>query len=207
MSIGPDIKEVLTELGTSFTIHYTDGSPPASGEKLDYEFYPDNSSEFIRQNFYSATLAYDTIVVAGNIISFASDYFLVTNTMSSLFEDQVVEYSVPLFKSNCQGTIERFTETCNESTNYIRVPTWADVYTNVYGLNYESRFGEEVKDFQDTIDLPLDTNLLFISSAYDIENGDRFRLDATTKWKIDRIATRRIQGLNILYLSSDTRVT
>ena len=204
MSIGPEIKEVLGELGTSFTIHYTDGST-ATGEKLDFEFYPDNSSEFIRQNFYSATLAYDTAVVVGNVLSFAGDYFLATNVIASLFEDAIVEYSVPLYKCNITGgVIERFSELYD--TNYVLQPNWADVYTNIFALNYETRFGEAIKDFNDVIELPLDSNLLFISSAYDIKVGDRFRIDASTKWKIERIATRRIQGLNILYLASDTRL-
>lgn len=203
MSIGMDVKEVLNELGTSFTIHYPDGST-ISGEKLDYEFYPDNSSEFIRQNFYSATIVYDSIVVAGNIISFDSNYFLVTNAMSTLFEDTIVDKSVPLYKCNVHNaTLERFTESYD--IDYIKQPNWADVYTGIYGLNYETKFGEAVKDFEDAIELPLDSNLLFISSYYEVKVGDRFRISTTEYFKVERIATRRIEGLNIIYLAVDNR--
>lgn len=206
MPIGFDIADVLDELGTPFVIHYIDGSS-TDGGKLDYEFFSDHSSEFIRQFFYATTLPYDTIVSKGDIISFNNDFFIVTNIISSLFEGGIVDYSSTIFRLNVfGGTIKRFSDNPGYDANYQRLPKWADVYTNVRGLHTEARFGPSLEDFNDVMELPVDKDLLYLTGNYDLEVGDRWYLSPTEYYKIDQISVRRLDNVNIVALSVDTRL-
>lgn len=206
MGIGPDIKDVLDELGTPFTIYYTDGST-AAGEKLDYDTYPEHSSEFIRQFFFTVTLPYTTAVSKGDIISFHGVFFLVTNITPSLFEDSIADNIAVLFRCNISGgTIQRFSDAPGFSADYTRDPNWTDIYTGVYALHTEARFGPGLEDFQDTLDVPVEKDLLYITGNYDIKVGDRWLVSTTDYYKVDQISTRRLDNVNIIQLSSDTRL-
>jgi hypothetical protein len=206
LSIGPDIKDVLDELGTTFIIHYVDGST-APGGKLDYDTYPEHSSEFIRQFFYTVTLPFTTIIAKGDIIFFNGTFFLVTNLTPSLFEDGVVDYTAVLFRCNISGGIlQRFSDSPGFSSDYTREPNWTNIYTDIYALHTEARFGPGLEDFQDVLEVPIEKDLLYISGNYDIKVGDRWRLSSTQYYKIEQISTRRLDNVNIIQLSSDTRL-
>jgi len=206
LSIGPDIKDVLDELGTTFVIHATDGSTTPGG-KLDYDTYPEHSSEFIRQFFYTVTLSFTTIVAKGDIISFNGTYFLVTNLTPALFEDGIVDYTAVLFRCNIlNGTIQRFDANPAFSADYTREPNWSDIYTGIHALLTEDRFGPRLEEFQDVLEVPIEKELLYISGEYDIKIGDRWRISATEYYKIEQISTRRLDNVNIMQLSSDTRL-
>lgn len=207
MSIGPDIKDVLDELGTPFNIHHIDGSVSTpSAEKLDYDTYPDHSSEFIRQFFYTVALPYTTIVAKGDIISFNDTFFLVTNLTPSLFENGIVDYVAVLFRCNVfGGIIQRFSDSPGFSADYTRLPNWTDIYTGVYALHTEDRFGAGTEDFKDVLDFPIEKDTLYITGNYDIKIGDRWKVSSTEYYKIDKISTRRLDNVNIIALGSDTR--
>ena len=205
MPIGPDIADVLDELGTTFTIHYIDGSTASDG-KLDYEAYPEHSSEFIRQFFYTITLPYNTIVVSGDIITFSGTFFLVTKITPALFEDSIVDYTAVLFRCNISGgVLKRFSDTPGFDSDYKRLPKWTDIYTNIRGLHTEARFGPGLDDFQDIMEVPVDKDLLYMTGYYSIKVGDRWWLSATEYYKVEQVSVRRLDNVNIIKLAVDTR--
>jgi len=205
VSIGPDVADVLDELGAAFTIHYVDGST-ATGEKLDYDTFPEHSSEFIRMFFFAVTLIYNTIVVKGNIISLHGMYFLVTNLTPTLFEDAVVDNIAVLYRCNISGgIIQRFSDDPGFDADFKRVSNWADVYSNIYALQTEDRFDTSLDDFDDVMKVPAGTQILYLTGEYVLKVGDRWRVSATEYYKVETISVRRLDNINIVKLSVDTR--
>ena len=100
MSIGPDIKEVLTEVGTAYTIIRSAGN--VAGEYLDYELNAQVTKPFIQEFFLDASLSYNTALIAGDILEFnvAGTRYLLMNKTPETFENEVISYAAVLYKSN-----------------------------------------------------------------------------------------------------------
>ena len=92
MSIGPDLKEVLSDVGTAYTIIRDSGN--ITGEFLDFETNAQVTKPFIKEFFLDAVLSYDTEAVVGDIIEFnvAGDRYLIMNKTPEMFENQVVGF-------------------------------------------------------------------------------------------------------------------
>ena len=68
--VGLDIKDVLEEIGTSFTI-LRPNSGELGTEYLDYEMNRQVTKPFIREYFLEIVLPQDTNVIGGDIIQFS----------------------------------------------------------------------------------------------------------------------------------------
>lgn len=121
--IGEDIKDVLQELGTPFTIIHVNGDS-VSGESLDYEMYFEQSTEFIRQNCYSGDFQFDTQIVQGDLILFDNKKFLMMNVKKTLFENEVVDFSNFFVETNVLGRFSKSFETRDSSLK--KVTIWLD---------------------------------------------------------------------------------
>lgn len=205
--IGDDIKEVLNELGTTSYISRVNGS--TYEEKLDIESFPAHSSEFIREFFYIATLTFDTSAINGDNIAFKGLHFVLTNIVESYFEDEVVDSTAALYKSNVNGVSKRSTITTD--VNYVKRKTFEEITENpssVRALQYENKFGMEPLFVEDTQLLLKEKHILILPAGLDIAVGDRWFPDYTDDTKyfmISSIETRRLSDCPICTLSEDTR--
>jgi len=202
--IGEDIKEVLEELGTEATVYRIGGS--VFSEKLDIETYPDSSTEFIRQFFASATTVFDSNVIAGDTVLVNGIYYLATNIQGSSFEDEAVDNTVALYRCNCNGTLRRLTKVRDE--NYIEVPTWTPLYQQVKALQYEDRFGNEMK-LENNMAFVSKQLVLYIPAGYPVKIDDRWypiHSDATEYYRVATIDKRRLSDVLICGLKEDSRL-
>jgi len=203
--IGDDIREVLEELGTAATVYRLGGS--VFSEKLDIETYPDSSTEFIRQFFATATTTFDSNIIAGDTVLVNGIYYLATNIQSSSFEDAVVDNTVALYRCNCNGTLRRLTIVRDE--NYVEVPTWTPLYTQVKTLQCEDRFGNEMILENDVMAFVAQKLSLYIPAGYPVKIDDRWQpnyLDHTEYYRITTIDKRRLSNVLICGLKEDSRV-
>ena len=209
MSIGPDIKEVLSEMGVRFTINRADGTV-ITGERLDYETNTQVTKPFIREFFVTAYVAYDSQVQAGDYLVLQVDgrRFVVMNCTPEIFEDAPIKFDVVMYKCNHAVQIMRRSEATTWDTNYDRVQSWAQVHPAVWCLLTEAMFGSALMDAGR--DLPLyemgiTKNQMFAPSYYDIKPLDRVIISPTEKYKVEFVEKRKFDNVSIIYLNEDER--
>ena len=100
MTIGPDIEEVLDEVGTKYTILRDSGN--ITGEYTYTKTNSQATKPFIREFFLEGTMQYDTYVGSGDIIEFTTTgkRYLVSHITPTLFENTVIRYEVVLYLAN-----------------------------------------------------------------------------------------------------------
>jgi len=203
--IGEDIKEVLEELGTTITITRPDGTTFI--EKGDLVDYPTSSTEFIRQFFSTLTLVYDTRVIAGDIFKAVNKYYLVINSTPSSFEDELVDFTVSVYRCNVHGRIKRLTETRDPVTK-LTIPVWSEVGNAVRALQHESRLGNELVLEENLVGLSMFQHSLYLPSYMDIQIGDRWypmESSDTEYYRIYGIDKKRLESVFVCGLKEDTR--
>jgi len=102
MAIGDDISEVLEELGASVEVTPVTG-PIVTGEFIIAKNYPEQSTEFIRQNCWSGTIAYDSVITEGFILSFSGIKTIVMNVKPDVFEDSTIIKNIFMVETNVEG--------------------------------------------------------------------------------------------------------
>ena len=207
MSIGPDIKEVLDELGTSLTIYKWPG-PTTIIEKVDHEFYTLHSSEFLRQFFSGVSLYYNTQVVAGDLVSAMGFWFIIATLQPSYFDDSVVDQTAAFYKCNCKGKLSRYSADGTRNADYELIRGWADITTSIYALQYENKFDRKQMVEEDLLAITIDGNLLFLPGYVVPKEGDRWYPDETNLnvfFRITQIDTKRLDNTPICILDTDER--
>lgn len=203
VGIGDDLKEVLQDIGTPFTIYPLVGTA-ITGEYLDYETYFDSSTEFRRQFCFSGDFHYDSAVEEGDIISFDSKYFLVINVKKSMFENIAVDHSNFFIQCNTLGKITRSTEVRNPTT-YKTAITWPSIHEDVRAVQTEfTPSSEEEKG----MDIVINRYTLYCQAFTDIYVGDRWypSQDVSTEfYKIVSITTYKFPGILVCELEKEAR--
>lgn len=207
MSIGPDLAEVLEEVGTSIKIYKSSGAV-VLGEYLDFDLNRQVTKPFIREFFIEASFSYVTQVIGGDVVEFLTDgrKFLIMNSTAEFFENQVINNNAVLYKCNEVATIKRPTKG-DWDADYKRGITWPTVAVDVPILLTERFFGTglgavEPKDFMeyDILD-----NQMYISAYYGVKPLDRVWLSDTEFFKVDFVEKRKFEGVWSCVLSEDTR--
>lgn len=207
MPIGEDIKDVLSELGTSLTIYKWPG-PTTIVERVDQEFYPTQSTEFIRMFYSSISLPFDTQLKSGDLVEIVGTYFICTGMSPSTFEDSVVDYTASLFRCNCVGRLERYDQREGWDSSYNKRRTWYTVENNLHALQYENRYGQRQYIEDDVIPVNIQGNLLFLDTHVSPEIGDRWYPDATDYerfFRVSAIDRLRLDNVSICVLEDDKR--
>jgi len=207
MSIGDDVKDVLTENGTSFTGYKLDGTT-ITGEYLDYETSYDSSTEFIRQFTLSASFSYDTSVEQGDIVAFGSNYYLVMNLKPERFENAVVENGGFLVQCNCYGKFMRKAINPDRNSNYEITSSWNNQRTTVRALMYENVLSGITDTLTGSMEVPSLSFVLLTQNFTDVIVGDRWLPDfsvSTVYYRVSAILTKKYAGLNYMLLEKDVR--
>jgi hypothetical protein len=172
MSIGPDIKEVLQEVGTKVTI-----LPAAVGDTGEYVQVILNkqvTKPFIREFFVEAVLAYDTSIDAGDRLSMTDGMiYLVMNKTPVTLEDEIYQYSSVFYKTNTIGRILRPSVSTRDA-RYRQGPGWTIFKTGCYALMTEYLYGNELEVDEEIANLGLKREELYISASDLISQDDRF---------------------------------
>lgn len=204
MAIGGDIKEVLAEVGTAFTILRSGGD--ISGEYLDYEPNRQVTKPFIREYFLEGVLSYDTEVTAGDIVEFdvTAQQYLVMNRTSDMLEDGLVNMDAVLYKTNVSG--ELFRPSGEEwDGNYRRQSAWTLVASGCYGLLTEKLFGTDLLQDEELGQIGVEAQVLYLPSSYEVQALDRYQPASGEFYKIEVVESRKFDNVDVCHVAEDTR--
>jgi len=202
--VGLDIKDVLNEIGTSFTI-----LRPNSGELgieyLDYEMNRQVTKPFIREYFLEISLPFDTNVVGGDIIQFSdARQFLVMNvTPENLFDASLGKEGV-LYKCNVSGELLRPSGEVWDSS-YRRVTAWQTIKLPCYGLLTEKIFGSDLITDEELGQIGIEAMVLYLPSEVHALPLDRYLFTSGEYVKLEVIEHRKFDGVDVCHISEDTR--
>lgn len=207
MSIGPDLKEVLDEVGTAYTIYKPSGII-VEGEYLDADINRQVTKPFIREFFVEAFMPHDTQTVEGDLVEFNLDgrRSLVMNLTPELFENEIIAYGAVLYKCNEKATIQRL-DKAGWDSGYKRERAWVDLFTDIDILLTERFFGTGmgVIEPQDLLEYGIVDNQMYISSYYDVQPLDRIWISETEFFQVDFVERRKFNAVYSCALIGDTR--
>jgi hypothetical protein len=203
MSIGPDIKEVLQELGSPLTIYKVDGTT-ITGEYLDYESYYDSSTEFRRQFCYSGDFQYDSAVAEGDIISFDSKFFLMLTIRKEMFENSTVDYQNFFVECNSIGRLSKQVKT-RDPASYSEDIVWTASHDSIHALHFENSPSFEEETGMDFVNNQL---TVYIQNYTDVIIGDRWYpdvTDLTVYYRIAAVLQNTYRNIHVCKLEDDSR--
>jgi hypothetical protein len=209
VSIGPDLKEVLEEVGLDIIIERYDGTV-IEGEYLDYEINRQVTKPFIREFFLEGFVSYDTELQAGDYIVLAADgrRFLVMNLTPELFENEVIKYDCVLYKCNEQITIQRKGGPGGFNANYQRNESWQDVATDVWILLTERFYGASLTSagaLNELMEFEMSSDQIYLPAGFDIQTNDRIIVSPEERYHVEFVEFRKFDGVVTCTVKEDQR--
>ena len=207
MTIGPDIKEAIVEVGTKFTIIRDSGN--ISGEYLTSASNAQVTKPFIREFFLEGTMQYDTVAVAGDIIEFGTSgvRYLVTHITPTLFENAVIRYEVVLYKANVVVTIYRPVDVRDAHT-YVTRTSWETVKSAVDIVLTTPLFGQSLDADAELGILGIEMHEVYVPTSHGITYLDRMKILSTGEyWRVEAVRKYRYDGVDVLDVAEDVRPT
>jgi|GEM_PF-968597 len=204
MSIGPDIKEVLKEVGTAYTIIRSGGN--VTGESLDYELNVQVTKPFIQEFFLDAVLSYDTEAITGDVLEFniSGSRYLVMNKTPEAFENAVISYAVVLYKSNVNIEALRPSESDWHRHTFQKVTIWTSI-GSTDALLTTPLFGNVLDTDEEIGMIGLQNREMYVPSSLGIRELDRIWIDSSEYYLVESVKKRRYPGVDVLELGNDTR--
>lgn len=201
--IGPDIAEVINELGTQVNVIKHDGTATVQ-EYIDYEVSIQANSPFLTQFMLDCTLPYNTTAVPGDILQIIDDstYYILVVSNPTRFDGGVVVREGVLYKCNMIGAFSRVTE--ERDSDYVLVSDWADYQTSEPVLLTGSleTYNIEGKDYAQ---FSVSEDNLHVSGDVGVQVGDRFTNSDGDKYEITGVAKYRLNNVWICRVVPDTR--
>lgn len=208
MSIGPDISEVLEEVGIAMTIEDVDGNQ-TTGE---YTYTKPNSQvtkPFIREFFVEAWLVYNTAANAGDYITLntSGEKYIVMNKSPQIFENEVIKYDAVLYKTNEVVDIFRPSqdESDRSSQTYQLQTIWQSVKRDLDVLITTSLFGHDLNDDLSLGQISVEKHEMYVPSSIGIQPLDRVRLSYDEYYLVQAVKPRRYEDVDVVALIEDTR--
>jgi len=205
MSIGPDIKEVLAEVGSAITIIRDGGN--ITGEYTMYASNAQVTKPFIREFFLEGVLSYDTAAVIGDVIEFntSGDKFLLINKSPAILENETYKYDSVFYKTNIVADILRPTSSTRPVQTYHSATVWEYVKRQVNILITTPLYGHELDIDEPIGQMSLEVHEMYIPTSVGIRVQDQVRVSHQEFYKVDSIKPRRYDGIDVVELSEDTR--
>jgi len=205
MSIGPDIKEAIWDVGMYYNILLP--TPLASREKLVYKGNAQATKPFIREFFLEATLSYDTLVSPGSVIQIATSAlpYLIMNKTPNLFEDEVIENKVVLYKCNVSGELQRISGEVGWNPSYKKTPVFQTIRANAYALQTEVLAGSGVHPEQEIGAVSTDRQDLYVPTYYGVKELDRYIPVSGENYMVKAVKTRLYDNVDVCELVPDHR--
>lgn len=206
MSIGADIKDVLEEVGSSYTIIRDAGN--ISGEYGDIVFSSQVTKPITIESFRRMTMAYDTQVVAGDVIELdVTDIrYMVANKLHEQFENSIVTVESVLYKCNVSsGELLRPSGETWDSNTYHKETQWEVIKNNCDAMQVAALYGNDLETDQELALLGLRKDELYIPNSVGIQSMDRFQPASGEFYMVASVETRRFPGLDVAMLEEDNR--
>jgi len=205
MSIGPDIKEALNDVGVSFTRILP--SPLTTSEKLMYKGNAQATKPFIREFFLEATIAYDSELLPGSVIRMTTSAvpYLVMNKTPDIFEDEIIEHKIVLYKCNVSGELLRISGEASWNANYQKVPVFQVIRSNAYALQTEQLAGSGILTDQEIGAISIDRHDLYVPSYYQVKELDRYQTVSGEFYMVKAVKQRMFENIDVCELIADKR--
>lgn len=206
MTIDQDLLDVLQEVGTPVTIYKPDGTT-ITGEYVDFTTHTEHTTPLIRGFFVDFTLQYPTQIEIGDVLMYGdSTEVLILAKEAERFEGNVVDYLASGYKVTSSGRFQHYVEDAGYDVDYRKIRNWQDLYTGVKGCMMDRLFRSNVVGIgNDSAEVELDRLHLYVSDYYDVKMGMRWVTDAGEIFKVDQIEPYRFPGVNLVFLSEETR--
>lgn len=205
MTVGPDIKEVLQDVGVKIKIHTI--SRFYTGEYIKYQPNSQVTKPFIREFFLDGSAAYDTNMEAGHVVEVLETgvKYLVMNKTPRMLENAVYQYDIVLYKCNVTIDIERPIEIRSSQTYKTRT-SWQKVYAGKPALLTTPLFGVTMETDNEVGLLRIDKGELYVPSSYGVQRLDRIRLTGTREYyRVEAIQGRRFENIDLVDVGEDVR--
>jgi hypothetical protein len=205
MTIGPDIKEAIGEVGVAFTILRDSGD--ITGEFLQYKPNAQVTKPFIREFFLEAMACYDTVIVSGDTIEFnaTGDRFLVMNSTPKMFENAAISFDTVLYKTNVVVDIYRPDDSGVRDNQYHKDTVWNLVKADVNVLMTSPLFGISLETDLEIGLIGLKLMELYIPDSVGLQVLDRLVISPDEYFRVEAIKSRRYAAVSVCDVGEDDR--
>ncbi len=206
MTIGPDIREAIIEVGSAITILRSAGN--VTGEYLKYKLNAQVTKPFIQEFFLEADIPYDTGIVVGDVvqINVTTTRYLVMNLIAEMFENEVIKYAGVFYKCNVLVDLKRPTEDdWDDTQTYHRQTTWTTYGGAINALITTPLYGHDLVTDEELGMLGLERHEMYIATSEGVEQLDRVRLSAHEYYRVETVKKRRYSAVDVLEIGEDTR--
>jgi hypothetical protein len=205
MTIGPDIKEAIEEVGLKYTILRDVGN--ITGEYLTYKPNAQVTKPFIQEFFLEAALVYDTQILVGDIVQFdvPGDNYIVMNKTPDLFENEIIRFNGVLYKCNIVADIYRPDDTGARDAQYHQATSWSLVKSSVNALLTTPLYGVDLETDLELGMIGVSDLELYIPSSIGLEVLDRVVISSSEYYRAETIKKRRYSAVDVCDIGEDTR--
>ena len=203
MTIGPDIKEALVEVGQAVVI--TDRlSVDNSGEFIYYKPNSQATKPFIREFFLEAWFSYDTIALGGDLVKFSvtGTRYMLMNLTPFMFENTIIRMDGVLYKCNVEAVLLRPREV---RENYLTRTVWDVIAASMWCLLTTPLYGNQLDTGESLGQLGLEVHELYARDIFDIKVNDRVKVSSDQYYRVESIKYRRFDGVTTYELGEDNR--
>ena len=203
MTIGPDIKEALVEVGQAVTI--TDRlSVENTGEFIYYKPNSQATKPFIREFFLEAWFSYDTPTLSGDLVKFVvtGTRYMLMNLTPFMFENTVIRMDGVLYKCNVEAVLLRPREI---RENYLTRTVWDVVAPSMWCLLTTPLYGNQLDTGESLGQLGLEVHELYARDIFDIRVNVRVKVSSDQYYRVESIKYRRFDGVTTYELGEDNR--
>lgn len=206
MSIGADICDVLSEVGSAYTIVRSGGN--ISGEYATYDLTSQATKPITLEHFRRGMLAYNTSVVAGDVIEFttSSERFLIANKLPLLFQNEVAEYESIFYKCNVSsGELFRPSGERWDPNTYHKETQWESIKSDCDAMQVAALYGNDLETDQELALVGLQKDEVYLPDSVGARVMDRWQPASGEYYMVSTIESRRFPGLDVLIIEEDTR--
>ena len=204
--VGEDIKEAYEAAGSSFTILRGD-------DEIGGGYFKDKlnrlvTKPFIREFFLEVSLAYDTVVLPGEVVRMdtTTEVYLVMNLTPQVLENEIIAYHCVFYKCNVSGELKRPTETDGGWGDDYRINAGFSTFTSgCYALQTEALYGHDLETDEELGMLGLENHELYVPHSVGVQIHDRYEPVSGEYYRAETIKTRRYNGIDVVGLAQDTR--
>jgi len=206
MAIGASIKKALAKVGSEYTIIRDAGN--VSDEYATYDYTSQATKPITLEHFRKADLAYDTEVVAGDVVEFeeTSERFLVMNMLPELFKNDTIAYGSIFYKCNISdGILTRPSGEAWDSNTYHKQTQWEEIKTDCSAMQVAALYGNDLESDEELALLEMRKDELYIAHSIGIQSMDRFQPVSGEYYQVATVETRRFPAVDVAILEEDHR--
>jgi hypothetical protein len=203
MTIGPDIKEALVEVGQAVIV--TDRlSVDHTPEFIYYKPNSQATKPFIREFFLEAWFSYDTPTLSGDLVKFVvtGTRYMLMNLTPFMFENTIIRMDGVLYKCNVEAILLRPREV---RENYLTRTVWDVIAPSMWCLLTTPLYGNQLDTGESLGQLGLEVHELYARDIFDIRVNDRVKVSSDQYYRVESIKYRRFDGVTTYELGEDNR--